>query len=154
MGKLEKKITGDLKESIKSKDQIKTSTLRMIIAAMQNLVIEKQVKELEDGDVLKIISKQVKQHLDSIESFKKAERQELVEKETKELGILKSYMPEQLSQEKIEEIVKKVISETGASSKADFGKVMKQAMQELKGQADGKTVSAAVQKMLPPPPRG
>ncbi|MBC8473230.1 MAG: GatB/YqeY domain-containing protein [Candidatus Omnitrophica bacterium] len=149
MGKLENKLADDLKGSIKSRDQVKTSTLRMVIASMQNLVIEKQVKELEDGDVLKIISKQVKQHLDSIESFKKAERQELVEKEAKELEILRSYLPEQLSPEKIEEIVKKAISETGASSKADFGKVIKHAMQELKGQADGKTVSAAVQKMLP-----
>ena len=149
MGKLENKLADDLKGSIKSRDQVKTSTLRMVIASMQNLVIEKQVKDLEDGDVLKIISKQVKQHLDSIESFKKAERQELVEKEAKELEILRSYLPEQLSPERIEEIVKKAISETGASSKADFGKVIKHALQELKGQAGGKTVSTAVQKMLP-----
>jgi len=115
---------------------------------MQNLAIEKQVKELEDGDILKIISKQMKQRHDSIESFKKGGREDLVEKETKELEILKTYLPEQLSDKKVEDIVKKVIKDTGASSKADFGKVMKQVMQETKGQADGKTVSAMVQKLL------
>ena len=148
MRNLEKKIAGDLKNSIKNKDAVRTSTLRMITASMQNLAIEKQVKELEDGDILKIISKQMKQRHDSIESFKKGGREDLVEKETKELEILKTYLPEQLSDKKVEDIVKKVIKDTGASSKADFGKVMKQVMQETKGQADGKTVSAMVQKLL------
>ncbi len=148
MGKLEKKIADDLKGSIKNKDTLLTSTLRMITASMQNLAIEKQVKELEDSDVLKIISKQVKQRHDSIESFKKGGREDLVEKETKELEILKSYLPEQLSDKKVEDIVKKAIKDTGAGSKADFGRVMKQVMQETKGQADGKTVSAMVQNLL------
>ncbi|MBU4311397.1 MAG: GatB/YqeY domain-containing protein [Candidatus Omnitrophica bacterium] len=148
MGEFGEKIAGDLKGSIKNKDALRTSTLRMITASMQNLAIEKQVKELEDSDILKIISKQMKQRHDSIESFKKGGREDLVEKETKELEILKSYLPEQLSGEAIEDIVKKVIKDTGASSKADFGKVMKQVMQETKGHADGKTISAMVQNLL------
>lgn len=149
MGKLETRIAEDLKGSIKSRDPIRTSTLRMITASMQNLTIEKKSKELDDSDILKIISKQVKQHQDSIENFKKGERPDLVEKEEKELGILKAYLPEQLGEKEVEAAVKKAIAETGASSKADFGKVMKGVMQELKGQADGKIVSSIVQKLLP-----
>jgi len=148
MGKLEQKITNDLRNSIKNRDQIRTSTLRMIIASMKNLAIEKKAEELEDQDVIKVLSKQVKQHNDSIESFKKGNRADLVEKETKELEILKSYLPEQLGEGKIEEIIKKVIAQTGTSSKSDFGKVMKLSMQELKGQADGKLVTSIVQKLL------
>lgn len=148
MGRLEKKIASDLKGSIKNKDAMRTSTLRMVIASMQNLAIEKRGKELEDSDILKIISRQLKQHQDSIESFKKGDRADLVEKETSELEILKSYLPEQLSEKEIEGIVKAVVLETDAASSADFGKVMKQSMQELKGRADGKTVSAIVQRLL------
>ena len=151
MCKLEKRIAEDLKASIKNKDATRTSTLRMITASMQNLAIEKKTKELKDSDVMKIISKQAKQHHDSIESFKKGDRTDLVEKETKELSILKSYLPKQLDEKELEGIVKKVVSETGASSKADFGKVMKLVMQEIKGQADGKIISSLVQKLLNPP---
>ena len=149
MGNLEKRIAKDLKESIKNRDAIRTSTLRMITASMQNLTIEKKEKELEDVDVLKIIAKQAKERQDSIESFKKGKRDDLVEKETKELEILKSYLPEQFDEKKIEEIVREVISQTGASSKSDVGKVMKMSMQELRGRADGKTVSSIVQRLLP-----
>ena len=151
MCKLEKRIANDLKGSIKNKDATRTSTLRMITASMQNLAIEKKTNELKDADVIKIISKQAKEHRDSIESFKKGNRTDLVEKETKELSILKSYLPKQLGEKELEEIVKKVISETGASSKADFGKVMTLIMQEIKGQADGKIISSLVQKLLNPP---
>jgi len=148
MGTLTKKIAGDLRASIKNKDAIRTSTLRMITASIQNLCIEKKTKELEDGEILKIITKQIKQRQDSIESFKKGERGDLVDKETKELEILKSYLPEQLSEKDVETTVKKIISQTGASSKSDFGKVMQLCMQDLKGRADGKTVNAIVQKLL------
>lgn len=148
MGKLEQKITNDLRNSIKNRDPIRTSTLRMIIASMKNLAIERKAEELEDQDVIKVLSKQLKQRNDSIESFKKGNRADLVEKETKELEILKSYLPQQLGEDKIEEIIKKVLAETGASSKSDFGKVMKLSMQELKGQADGKLVTSIVQKLL------
>ena len=148
MGKLEQTLTKDLKESMKSKNTLAISTLRMLIASVKNLAIEKKIKEVKDEDVLKIIAKQVKQHLDSIESFKKGGRDDLVEKETKELGVLKSYLPEQLSEDKIEEIVKKAIASSGATSKSEFGKVMKLCMEEIKGRADGKAISSIVQKLL------
>lgn len=148
MGDLEKRIAKDLKESIKNKAEIRTSTLRMVTAAIQNLAIEKRLKELDDDDVAKILSKQLKQHQDSIESFKKGGRGDLVEKETKELEILKTYLPEQAGEEKIKEIVNEVISKMDDSSRSDFNKVMKLSMQELKGRADGKAVSSVVQKLL------
>ena len=148
MGDLEKRIARDLKGSIKNKDAIRTSTLRMITASIQNLAIEKKEEGLDDADVLKIIARQVKQHQDSIESFRKGKRDDLVKKETQELEILKSYVPEQPGEKEVEEIVKKVISQTGASSKSEFGNVMKLSMQELKGRADGKTVSSVVQRLL------
>ncbi|MBU3912373.1 MAG: GatB/YqeY domain-containing protein [Candidatus Omnitrophica bacterium] len=148
MGDISKRIANDLKESIKNKDATRTSTLRMVTAAIQNLLIEKKMQEPEDRDVLKILAKQIKQHQDSIESFKRGNRQDLAEKERQELEILKSYMPEQLGEKEIEKIVKDTISKMGASLKSDFGKVMKAVMEETKGQADGKMVSSAVQKFL------
>lgn len=146
MADIEKRIRGDLKESIKNKDAMRTSTLRMVTASVENLLIEKREKELTDGDVLKIISRQIKQHLDSIESFKKGGRNDLVEKETKELEILKSYMPEQLGEEEIEKITREIISRAGSDT--EFGSIMKLVMQEVKGRADGKLVSSVVQKLL------
>jgi len=148
MGDISKRIANVLKESIKNKDATRTSTLRMVTAAIQNLLIEKKMQEPEDRDVLKILAKQIKQHQDSIESFKRGNRQDLAEKERQELEILKSYMPEQLGEKEIEKIVKDTISKMGASLKSDFGKVMKAVMEETKGQADGKMVSSAVQKFL------
>ncbi|MFH1854217.1 MAG: GatB/YqeY domain-containing protein [Candidatus Omnitrophota bacterium] len=148
MGDIERRIADDLRNSIKKKDALRTSTLRMIIASIQNLLIEKKAEELKDVDVLKILASQVKQHQDSIESFKKGNRQDLVEKETKELEILKSYMPEEIGEGEIKKIVQKVMSDTGACSKSDFGSVMKAVMQELGGRADGKLVSSMVQKLL------
>ncbi len=151
MGKLEKRISEDLKTSIKNRDELRTSTLRMIIASIQNLAIEKKQKELEDDDVLKIVARQVKQRHDSIESFKKGGRNDLVEKEQKELVILKSYLPEQLDEKKVEEIVKKICSGMTSPSMSEFGNVMKLTMQELKGRADGKIVSGIVKKLLSTP---
>ena len=148
MEKLEKIITEDLRASIKNRDAIRTSTLRMIIASMQNLSIEKRTEALEDSEVLRLLAKQTKQHQDSIESFKKGGREDLVEKETRELEILRSYLPEQLSEKEIEGTIKRIISETGAGSKADFGKIMKLGMEELKGRTDGRVVSSIVQRLL------
>ncbi|UCB56530.1 MAG: GatB/YqeY domain-containing protein [Candidatus Omnitrophota bacterium] len=142
------KIESDFKEALKRKDTIAISTLRMLKAAIHNKQIEKKGEKLQEAEVVKIISKQVQQHQDSIEQFKKGNRQELVEKETKELQILKKYLPEQLSSEEITKVVDKVIAETGAKDKSDFGKVMKTAMAHFKGQADGKLVSQIVSARL------
>jgi uncharacterized protein len=148
MNKLENRIREDLREAMKNKDDGRVSTLRMIIASMQNAVIEKKQDKLNDDDISAIISRQLKQRAESIESFKKAGRNDLVEKESAESGILKQYLPPQADTAEIERIVREVISQTGAASKSDFGMVIKLCMQKLKGRADGKNVSSIVQKLL------
>jgi uncharacterized protein YqeY len=145
-----KKIENDFKNALKEKDTVTVSTLRMVKAAIHNKEIEKRGEKLQEAEVVKIITKQVQQHQDSIEQFKKGGREDLVEKETKELEILKRYLPPQLSAQEITAIVKKIIAEVGAQGKADFGKVMKQVMAELKGKADGKVVNQIVSDLLKP----
>lgn len=142
------KIEKNFKEALRKRDKITVSTLRMLKSAIHNKEIEKRGEQLQDAEVIQIISKQVQQHHDSIEQFRKGKRQELAEKETKELEILKRYLPEQLSKEEITKAVKRIIMDNGAKDKADFGKVMKSAMAELKGKADGKLVSQIVSQEL------
>lgn len=145
---LEERIGADLKEGMKAKAEIKVSTIRMLRAAMKNLAIEKKVEVLEDKDVLSVIAKQIKQHKDSIEQFVKGNRQDLVDKEKAELAILESYMPKLLSADELKVIVKSAIEKVGAKSRADMGKVMKAAMEEAKGAADGKMLSQLVAEEL------
>ena len=145
---IREKIEGDFKQALKKRDKITISTLRMLKAAIQNKEIEKKGEKLQDGEVIKIIARQVQQHQESIEQFKKGKRQELVEKEAGELEILNKYLPEQLSPEEIAGVVKRVITETGAKGRPDLGKVMKLAMAELGGKADGKLVSQIASAQL------
>lgn len=142
------KIEADFKQALKVKDKIVISTLRMLKSAFHNKEIEKRGEKLSDQEVIKIIGKQVQQHRDSIEQFTKGQRQDLVEKESQELEILKRYLPQQLSPEKIGDIVQKIISTSGAKDKSDFGKIMKLAMAELRGKADGKLISEIVSAQL------
>ena len=135
------KIEKDFKEALKKRDKIFISTLRMLKSAIHNKEIEKRGEALQEAELIRIVAKQVQQHKDSIEQFKKGKRQDLVEKETKELEILKRYLPEQLSADEITNVIKKIVKETGAKDKSDFGKVMKLAMAEFKGRADGKLVT-------------
>ena len=107
-----------------------------------------KVNKLEDSDIIALVRKDVKRHLDSIEQFKKGGRDDLAQKEEVELKVLRSYLPKEASPEEIRQIVKKVIDETNASGKKDFGKVIKAAMEKLKGAADGKAVSSAVNELL------
>ncbi len=141
---LEERIDVDLEGALKSKDAIRVSTLRMLKAGIKNLAIEKRVERLEDVDVISVISRQIKQHHDSIEGFTKGARADLVDKERAELAILESYMPKQLSADELKAFIKSAIEKVGAKSKADMGKVMKTMMEEIKGQADGRLVSQLV----------
>ena len=145
---LEEKIDADMKEAMKAKAEIRLSTIRMLRAAIKNLAIEKKAEKVEDKDVMSIISKQIKQHKDSIDGFAKGNRQDLVDKETAELKILESYMPKMLSAEELKPIVSSAITATGAKGRADMGKVMKAAMEEAKGAADGKMLSQMVAEEL------
>ncbi len=134
---------------MKAKDAVKLSTLRMLLAALKNKKIElKQEDELNDEQVLGVIKTEVKKRKDSIIAYKEGGRDDLVKKENSELEILGKYMPEQMSEEAISDVVGKIVSGLGEVGPADFGKVMGAAMKELKGQADGTIVSEAVKKVL------
>lgn len=145
---LSKQIVSDLTTAMKAQDAAKTSTLRMVKAAMMNRQIEKG-SELDDDDVQKLLRSLVKQRRDSIEQYEKAGRQELVDKEQAEINVIETYLPKAASQEEIEQVVAAVIAETGASSIKDMGKVMKAAQAALAGKnADGRLVSEIVKAKL------
>ncbi|MBI4394798.1 MAG: GatB/YqeY domain-containing protein [Candidatus Omnitrophica bacterium] len=146
---LSEKIDEDLKSAMKNKKEALTATLRMLKAAIQNKEIEKKTKPLQDSDLLELIQKQIKQRKDSIADFEKANRQDLLKKETAEVGILEQYLPKQLSDEELKSIVQKAVLSAGAKSKADMGKVMKEVLPQVVGKADGKRVSQIVGSLLP-----
>jgi uncharacterized protein YqeY len=145
---LSKQIVSDLTAAMKAQDAARTSTLRMVKAAMMNRQIEKGA-ELDDDDMQKLLRSLVKQRRDSIEQYEKAGRQELVDKETAEIAVIETYLPAAASQEEIEEAVRAAIAETQASSMKDMGKVMKAAQAALAGKnADGRLVSEVVKSKL------
>jgi len=143
-----KQIDVDLKAAMKKRDATRTSVLRLLKTAINSRMIEQKINELGDSDVIALIRKDVKRHQDSIEQFKKGGRDDLVKKEEAELEILRSYLPKEASPDEIKEIARQIIKETGASSKKDFGKVMKAAMEKLKGGCDGKALSSIVNELL------
>lgn len=144
------KLQEELKTSMMTRDELKTSVLRMLLSAINYLEIQKGGAgySATAEDVLSAIQKEAKQRRDSIEEFKKANRQELVDKEEKELEILKGYLPEQMSEEEVASIVEQTISEVGASSMADMGKIMGALNGKLKGKADMGLVSNLVRQKL------
>ena len=145
---LNKQIVADLTAAMKAQDAARTSTLRMVKAAMMNRQIEKG-SELDDEDMQKLLRSLVKQRRDSIEQYEKAGRQELVDKEQAEIEVIETYLPKAASHEEIEQVVTAVIAETGASSMRDMGKVMKAVQAALAGKnADGRLVSEVVKAKL------
>lgn len=146
--RLSEQIVSDLTAAMKAQDAQKTSTLRMVKAAMMNRKIEKG-GDLTDDDVQKLLRSLVKQRRDSIEQYEKAGRQELVDKETAEIWVIETYLPLAATEGEIEAAVNAVIAETGATSMKDMGKVMKAAQEALAGKnADGKLVSEIVKSKL------
>lgn len=145
---LEEKIFNDYKAAMKNKDTLKSSVLSFLRAAMINVAMEKKKKSLDDNDAIVVIKKQVKQRQDSIEQFMKGNRQDLVDKETKELEILKSYLPPELPVEEIKKIIEEAVTTTGAQDTKDMGKVMKEVNAKVTGKADGKIVSDLVKERL------
>ena len=145
---LSKQIVTDLTAAMKAQDAARTSTLRMVKAAMMNRQIEKGA-ELDDEDMQKLLRSLVKQRRDSIEQYEKAGRQELVDKETAEIAVIETYLPAAASRGEIEQAVAAAIAETGASSMKDMGKVMKAVQPALAGKnADGRLVSEVVKAKL------
>ena len=145
---LTKQIVADLTAAMKAQNANRTSTLRMVKAAMMNSQIEKG-SELDDDDMQKLLRSLVKQRRDSIEQYEKAGRQELVDKEKAEVEVIETYLPQAASQEEIEQAVTAAIAQTGATSMRDMGGVMKAAQAALAGKnADGRAVSEAVKAKL------
>lgn len=146
---LAQKIEDDFKTALKAKDTIKVETLRMLKAALSNFLIEKRKDKAEEAELITLIQKQVKLRQDSIESFKKGARNDLVEKESHEKAILESYLPQALSDQELESLVKRAITQTGAKTKAEVGKVMKEALQLAQGRAEGKRINQVAVSLLP-----
>ena len=147
---LKEKIISDIKDAMRSGDTVRRDTLRFLDSAIKNTEIEKKKKEtgLSDEEVLEVIARSVKQRNDSIQQYIDGERPELAEKEKAELEILKTYMPEQLSEDEIRKVVKEIVSATGTVSPSDMGKIMGQAMAKVKGKADGNIVRKIVGEEL------
>lgn len=147
---LKQKLKEELKQSMLARDEIKTSTLRMLLSAINYYEIQKRGAgyEATDEDVISVIQKEVKQRKDSIEQFRSGGRVDLAQKEQKELEILQKYLPQQLDEDEISEIVDEAIRQTGSTSPQDIGKVMGIVMPKIKGKADGAVVSKIVQERL------
>jgi uncharacterized protein len=142
------RLNNDMKQAMKNKEKDKLSVIRMIKASLQNEAIKLGKKELSEEEELTILSRESKQRKDSLHEFDKAGREDLSEKLRAELTIVELYMPKQLSEEELSDIVKETISEIGANSKADMGKVMAAIMPKVKGKADGSLVNKLVQQHL------
>lgn len=148
MGKLTEQIRADLTESMKARDAERTSTLRMLQASLKNEQINVG-HELSDEEAMTVIRKAVKQRLDSIDQFTKANRLEMAAKEQSEMNLLKTYLPAELSDAELESGLREIVASTGAASKKDLGKVMKEATARFKGRADGKKIQEIVARLLP-----
>jgi len=150
---VEDKIKQELNQAIKEKNEVVRSTLRMLLAVVINKEKEKSYKtskdvSLTDEEVMDIISSEAKKRRDSISEFEKGDRQDLADKEKKELEVLQKYLPEQLSEDEVKVLVEEAIKETGVSDVKDMGKVMGALMPKVKGKADGNLVSKVVKDLL------
>jgi len=146
---LEERLVEEMKQAMKSNDKAKLSTIRMIRSAVKNKEIELR-KPLDDDAISRVIQGMVKKSEESIEQFKAGGRMDLVEKETKEIETMKSYLPQPLSREEVLKIIDQTIEETQASSLKDLGKVMKSVMPKLGGKVDGALVNQWVKERLSP----
>ena len=145
---LKEKINEDLKNSMKSQDSFRTETLRSIRAEIIKMDKSGMNREMNEEEEIQLLSRQVKMRKESIEMFESGDRNDLAEKEKKQLEIIMEYMPKPMSNEDAEKVIDKIISETGANSQKDFGKVMGGAMKELKGKVDGKVIQELVKAKL------
>ena len=144
---LKEKLMSDLKDAMKEKDEIKKNTVQMVRAAILQIEKDKGI-EVVDEMIIDIIAKEVKKRKDAQVEFEKGGREDLIEQNKKEMEVLSKYLPKQLSMEEIEEIVKIVITEVGATSLKDMGIVMKASKEKIGAAADGKSINEAVKKLL------
>lgn len=141
------KLNNDMKMAMKAKDKDRLTVIRMLKASLQNEQI-KIGRELDADEELTVLAREMKQRKDSLSEFEKADRQDLAEKTAAEIVIVQDYLPEQLSEEEIRQIVQEAIKQTGASSPKEFGKVMGVVMPKVKGKADGNQVNEIVKSLL------
>jgi len=147
---LQQRVDSDLKEAMRAKEATKLGVLRMLKSALKYAAIAKSdaEAELSEAEAVQVIRKQAKQRQDSIESFEKGGRAELADKEKEELAILNAYLPQGMSPDELTKVVRETIAEVGATSKAQMGAIMKALQPKVGGRADGKMLSAEVQKQL------
>ena len=144
---LKEKLMEDLKNAMKEKNEIKKNTVTMIKAAVLQIEKDKQI-QLEDTQILEIISKEAKKRKDALVEFEKSGRQDLVNQTNEELAVIKEYLPEELSIEELEKIIEETIKEVNAVDMKDMGKVMQAVKTKTTGRADGKTINEIVKKKL------
>jgi uncharacterized protein YqeY len=144
---LKQKLADDLKQAMRGGDKVKRSAIRMAMAAIKNAEIARQAV-LEDGDILGVIAKEVRQRKESIEAFKQGGRPELAAIEEAEMAVLEQYLPQQMSRDEITAEARRVIEEVGAESIRDKGKVMPLLIARLKGKADGRDINEVVTELL------
>ena len=144
---LKQKLVEDLKQALKGGDKVRRSVIRLVMAAIKNAEIARQVT-LDDADILGIIAKEARQRRESIEAFRQGNRQDLVTQEEAELAILNQYLPQQMSREEIIAEARRVIEEVGARGPGDKGKVMSKLIAQLKGKADGREINTVVTELL------
>jgi uncharacterized protein len=150
MNKIKEQILADIKKAMQDGNGELRDTLRMLISAVKDEEIKKKKREegLNEEETIEIVARSLKQRKDSITEYLKGNREDLADKEKSEITILEKYLPEQLSEEDVREEIKKIIAEVGATSKADFGRVMGTAMSKLKGKTDGQVVKKITEEEL------
>jgi len=145
---LYERLENDMKTALKEGNATRLSVIRMLISDIKMSCINKKIDTAPEADIMQILRKQIKQRKDSIEQFTSGNRKDLADKELGELKILETYMPQQLGEAELEALVKTVMTEVGATTRADMGKVMKVVMEKSKGACDGKMVNQLVMKHL------
>ena len=144
---LKEKLMEDLKEAMRSKNEIKKNTVQMVRAAILQIEKDKGI-QVEDDRILEIIAKEVKSKKDALKDFEKAERQDLIEQTNNEIEVLQQYLPKQLSREEIKVELEKIISEIGATTMKDMGAIMKEAKAKMGASADGKTINEVAKEIM------
>ena len=148
MATLKERIDADLKDAMRSKNELTLSVVRMLKSAVKYKEVEPGATPLDDAGVQKVIATLIKQRRDSIQQFNDAGRPELAQKEEQEISVLQNYLPQQLSAQELEQLVQAAVNETGAQSAKDMGAVMKAVQPKVAGRAEGKAVSDAVKAAL------
>lgn len=143
---LKEEIFEDLKKAMKARDEVRVRTLRMIVAAVKNRLVDK--KDLGDDDVIAIISKEAKLRNDAIEEYTKANRVDLADSEKEELEVIEEYLPEKIGEDELRKLILETVEDQNINSPKEIGLVMKTLMPKVKGKADGKTVNKMVMEIL------